>query len=309
MQKVEQSEQDLQEPIWKDWEFPKIEKQSGEKWQHPSWDIKTYSGKEKYRLVYKTDKETEWEKVIKNGKCYIYISVIETGMSYSIDYLYSNVAGFFDTRNRTEYFETNVFKKQMHCEDNPFVDCDTPGNSKEDTLTHRYGEALHKNQLSDIIIDYLLNNKDIFTEDLKIENGGKKESEKSKTIVIKFKEMMGIIRKNDPDINRLEYTITLVDNDTKYSMYFIWDIFNNCHPQCHMEEENCMTHCILPKNDFTKMLVKYLFMDEEELSKDCGLGLPNDYKRRIIRFILPTFLKNTDSTKTIITCVIPGLWD
>ena len=51
-----------EEPIWKDWECPKIEKQSSKKWQHPSWDIKTYSGKEKYRLVYKTDRETEWEK-------------------------------------------------------------------------------------------------------------------------------------------------------------------------------------------------------------------------------------------------------
>ena len=57
------------------------------------------------------------------------------------------------------------------------------------------------------------------------------------------------------------------------------------------------------------MLIKYLFMKEEILSKVCGLGLANDYKRRIIKFIIPLFSRKSESTKTIMTCVIPALWD
>ena len=245
------------ETVRNHWECPQIERQRG-KCQYSIWDIKTYSGKEKHKLVYETDKEKERVRVIKIGKCYIQITVVEMGLTYSVGYLYSNVAGMFDDRDKTEYFETNVFKKQVHCEDNPFVNCQTPGHSKESILEHRDGDIIHKNELTDIIIDYLLNDKDIFSECSHSENKPLiSNSQRTQTIILKFKEIEGFFEINT-SWSELDYTITVVDNDTNYSMYFMWDTFNTCHPQWQpctpsgLEEDNCMTHSIIPKNDLLK---------------------------------------------------------
>jgi len=186
----------------------------------------------------------------------------------------------------------------------PFHNCSPPGIKQQYEREHETGSIVFKNSLTDCLIDFILNNKNIHD----VDNEEHINIFRQHDYEIKFKDPVVLQRDKYIECN---YTITLLERNTSYSIYYTWDEFNHLHPQYYpyQREETTMKYSFIKKNKFTKLLIDYLFMDEEELGKKIGFFTPQEYKKQIINRIIPAIVEKDDSIRTIITCIIPALWE
>ena len=98
----------------------------------------------------------------------------------------------------------------------------------------------------------------------------------------------------------LELKIIVIEKDETYDISYIWNMENcktlsNFSPneifrifKFDFEDEYCIgdedsSGVIVHKNEMTKIMIDYLLMDNEELSKYSGLTCVNRYRQNIMR--------------------------
>ena len=186
----------------------------------------------------------------------------------------------------------------------PFIDSQAPGINPKYEREHEHGDVICRNSLSEKLIYMLLNSIDIHQPEIIQDNYWR---EKTMEITLNFVDYFNF---NSED-TQCNYKIIIVEQETSYKFYFEWDNFNEAHPQYYpnKSEKMSMKESDIPKNSFTKAMVEYLFMSEHNLLPFVGIRDPISYKKNIINKIIPAIESKTDSKRTIITCIIPALWD
>ena len=210
-----------------------------------------------------------------NQKCIVTITLCKSENNYYISYSYSN---------------------ENH--NNPFYKIEEPLNE------HKDGDIIYRNSLTDIIIDYLMNDKDLYVCVCSDEIYKTKRT-------FAFDECCSFGALDYPSII-CNYKIDVSVNLSYISILFSWDTFNSSHPEFNKHkgnEEQCMRHAIFPKNAFTLEVINYILMDDKLLSCKIGFSEVSDYRKRICRSIIPAIVKCENSAKTIMTRIIPILWD
>ena len=200
--------------------------------------------------------------------------------------------------------ETNYVVSYKYSHDNeahPFYKCCPPGIKKKFEREHEYGDNIFKNDLSKIIIDFMVNDKDIH-----------KPTEITSDNILRYREKTIVFKHPESWISsECKYTLSVIERDNTIGIYANWDTFNDLHPQYYPNfcEESCRKYSLISKNEFTETLINYLMMDEDILGNITGFSTALHYKSIIIRNIIPALYEKEDSLRTIMTCIIPALWD